>query len=262
MTFLASSLVIEDVSAGYNGETIISGVSFTLPVGESLAVVGPNGAGKSTMFKVLVGLLPLRSGRILVHEQPLGSHIDCVAYIPQRSAIDLQFPVNVLDTVVMGRFGKMRWLQTPSKEDREIALQNLERMGIASQAKKSLADLSGGQLQRVFLARALAQEPHILLLDEPFIGVDAATQETTLSLLAELQEQGIISMVSTHDLSMAATRFDQVMLINRKVIAMGPASQVFTAENISATFGGQMLNMDGLLVVDDCSPLGDKGLRS
>ena len=251
MTELAH-LEVKNIEAGYNGESVLKNISFSVPAGQSLAVVGPNGAGKSTLFKVLVGLLPLRSGSVLIHGEPLGYHIDCVAYVPQREAIDWRFPVTVLDVVVMGRFGKLKWLQKPGKADIEIALHSLDQMGIADLAKNSIADLSGGQQQRVFLARALAQKPHILLLDEPFTGVDAGTQETTMKLLEELQKIGVTSMVSTHDLNMAATRFSQVLLINRKLIAHGRPDQVFTPENLQIGFGGQVLSMHGVMVVDEC----------
>ncbi len=250
-------LDIENIEAGYNGESVLKKISFSVPAGQSLAVVGPNGAGKSTLFKVLVGLIPIRSGTVKIHGKPLGYHLDCVAYVPQREAIDWKFPVTVLDVVVMGRFGKLKWLQKPRKEDIEIALHSLEQMGIRDLAKNSIEDLSGGQQQRVFLARALAQNPHILLLDEPFTGVDASTQETTMNLLEELHQKGVTTMVSTHDLNMAATRFAQVLLINRKIIAYGRPDEVFTPENLQVGFGGQVLSMHGVMVVDECCPPDD-----
>lgn len=250
-------LDVENIEAGYNGESVLKKISFSVPAGQSLAVVGPNGAGKSTLFKVLVGLIPIRSGTVQIHGKPLGYHLDCVAYVPQREAIDWKFPVTVLDVVVMGRFGKLKWLQKPRKEDIEIALHSLEQMGIRDLAKNSIEDLSGGQQQRVFLARALAQNPHILLLDEPFTGVDASTQETTMNLLEELHHKGVTTMVSTHDLNMAATRFSQVLLINRKIIAYGKPDEVFTPENLQIGFGGQVLSMHGVMVVDECCPPDD-----
>lgn len=247
-------LEVKNIEAGYNGESVLQGISFSVPAGESLAVVGPNGAGKSTLFKVLVGLLPIRAGSASVHGQPLGSHIDCIAYVPQREVIDWKFPVTVLDVVVMGRFGRLKWLQKPGKEDFDIAMQSLGQMGIANLAKNSISDLSGGQQQRVFLARALAQNPHILLLDEPFTGVDAGTQETTMKFLEELHKNGVTSMVSTHDLNMAASRFSKVLLINKKIIAYGEPEEVFTPENLQIGFGGQVLSMHGVMVVDECCP--------
>ncbi len=247
-------LEVENIEAGYNGESVLKGISFSVPAGESLAVVGPNGAGKSTLFKVLVGLLPIKVGTVKVHGQPLGDHIDCIAYVPQREVIDWKFPVTVMDVVVMGRFGKLKWLQKPGKEDYDIAMRSLEQMGIANLSKNSISDLSGGQQQRVFLARALAQNPHILLLDEPFTGVDAGTQETTMKFLEELHKIGVTSMVSTHDLNMAASRFSKVLLINKNIIAYGEPEEVFTPENLQIGFGGQVLSMHGVMVVDECCP--------
>lgn len=254
----SANLVVENIEAGYNGELILKKISFSVPAGESLAIVGPNGAGKSTLFKVLVGLLPLRSGSVKVHDRPLGSHMNCIAYVPQREAIDWKFPVTVLDVVVMGRYGKLAWLQRPGKRDFEIAMQSLDQMGIAHLAKNSISDLSGGQQQRVFLARALAQNPHILLLDEPFTGVDASTQETTMSLLDDLHAKGVTSMVSTHDLTMASSRFSRVLLLNRKIIAYGAPDEVFTQANLQTAFGGKVLSMQGVMVVDECCPPGEE----
>ncbi len=245
-------LELQGVSAGYNGRPALSDVSFQVPHGGQVAIVGPNGAGKSTLFKALVGLLPLRSGRILIHGQPLGQHKDCVAYVPQREDVDWRFPVTVADVVMMGRYNRQGWFGRPSAADRLAVRRCLEQLGIADLAGRSIGELSGGQQQRVFLARALAQEPHILLLDEPFTGVDATTQEATLDLLDALREQGVTAMVSTHDLSLALRRFEFVLLLNREMIAFGPAREALSAESIQRAFGGRVLFVDGVAVVDDC----------
>jgi ABC-type Mn2+/Zn2+ transport system ATPase subunit len=247
-------LELERVNVGYNGSLTLQELSFQVPHGERVAVVGPNGAGKSTLFKALVGLLPLRSGSIRIHGQPLGHHQDCVAYVPQREEVDWRFPVSVLDVVMMGRFGRTGWLRRPSAADRSAALHRLEQMGIADLANNPIGDLSGGQQQRVFLARALAQEPHILLMDEPFTGVDVTTQEATLTLLDELRREQVTVLVSTHDLDMAAQRFDEVVLLNHRLIAYGKPGEVFRAEHIRTAFGGQALTIDGVIVVDQCCP--------
>jgi ABC-type Mn2+/Zn2+ transport system ATPase subunit len=248
-------LELRDVSAGYNGQLVLHDVSFQVPHGARVAVVGPNGAGKSTLFKVLVGLLPARSGEVLIHGLPLGAHQECVAYVPQRNDIDWHFPVTVSDVVMMGRFGHLGRLQRASKHDREIVLHCLEQMRIANLAKRSIDELSGGQQQRVFLARALAQEPHILLMDEPFTGVDAATQEATLALLDDLQTQHVTAMISTHDLNLAAARFEQVLLLNHHVIAYGAVNEVFTPQALGQAFSGQVLMLpNGMALVDECCP--------
>ncbi|MBK8047701.1 MAG: metal ABC transporter ATP-binding protein [Anaerolineales bacterium] len=245
-------LELEHVSLAYNGVNALDEVNLAVPHGAQVAVVGPNGAGKSTLFKALVGLLPLRTGEIRVHGQPLGSHQDCVAYVPQREDVDWHFPVTVRDVVMMGRFGRQGWLRGASKADHAAVDHSLAQMGIADLAKRPISDLSGGQQQRVFLARALAQEPHILLMDEPFTGVDVTTQETVLHLLDQLRDEQVTALVSTHDLNMAAQRFDWVLLLNRRVIAFGHPEEVFTPAHISAAFGGQALVVGGMVVVDEC----------
>lgn len=247
-------LELQNVTVSYNGYPALQDLSFQLPHGGQVAVVGPNGAGKSTLFKAMVGLIPLQHGRILIHELPIGHHRHCVAYVPQRGEIDRRFPVTVWDVVMMGRFAHTGWFRRPTRRDHELVRNALEQMGIASLGKRSIDDLSGGQQQRVFLARALAQEPHILLMDEPFTGVDAPTQETTLALLDRLRSEQITVMVSTHDLSMAARRFENVLLLNHRLIAYGPPQEVFQPENVRTAFSSHALFLDGLIVVDECCP--------
>ena len=250
-------LEVDQVSAGYDGNFVLNDLTFQVKHGGQVAVVGPNGAGKSTLFKLLVGLLPVRIGEIRIHGLPLGDHRYCVAYLPQREEVDWRFPVTVLDVVMMGRFGRQGWLSRMSRVDREAVWRSLELMGIQDLAKHAIGDLSGGQQQRVFLARALAQEPHILLMDEPFTGVDSPTQETTLALLEQLKQQRVTVMVSTHDLNMASERFETVLLLNRRLIAFGPPGHVFSPENIRAAFGSRMLFLDGAILVDECCPAED-----
>jgi ABC-type Mn2+/Zn2+ transport system ATPase subunit len=247
-------LVLENVSAGYNGQRALQDLTLQVAHGGQVAVVGPNGAGKSTLFKVLVGLLPLRSGQILIHGQPLGEHKDCVAYVPQRSEVDWRFPLTVMDVVMMGRYNRQGWLRRPDRDDRAAVHHALEQMGIAELARRAIGDLSGGQQQRVFLARALAQEPHILLMDEPFTGVDSATQETVLTLLTQLKQQQVTVLVSTHDLNMAAERFEYVLLLKRQLIAYGLAQDVLSPAAIQQAFGGRVLFVGDVAVVDECCP--------
>jgi ABC-type Mn2+/Zn2+ transport system ATPase subunit len=255
-------LDVDNISVGYGGTPVLKDITFQVPHGARVAVVGPNGAGKSTLFKALVGLLPLRSGKIFIHDLPLGHHLDCVAYIPQREEVDWHFPVTVADVVLMGRFGHQKWLQRPGRADREVARKSLEQMGMADMADRSISDLSGGQQQRVFLARALAQEPHIFLMDEPFTGVDTTTQEATLALLDHLRKQQVTVLISTHDLNLAASRFDAVLLLNRRLIAFGEPKSVFTPENLAQAFGSQLLKLpDGMVLVDDCCPPEEEKLK-
>ncbi len=254
MFSVENRLVLENVSAGYNGERVLDNLTLQVVHGGQVAVVGPNGAGKTTLFKVLVGLLPLRSGQILIHGQPLGTHTDCVAYVPQRSEVDWRFPLCVTDVVMMGRYNRQGWLRRPDQNDRSAVQRALEQMGIADQSHRAIGDLSGGQQQRVFLARALAQEPHILLMDEPFTGVDAATQETTLALLNQLKAEQVTVLVSTHDLRMAAERFESVLLLNKRLITYGPAQQVLSPAAIQQAFGGRVMFVGDVAVVDECCP--------
>jgi anchored repeat-type ABC transporter ATP-binding subunit len=252
-------LEMEHVRVGYNGQPALEDLTFQVSHGARLAVVGPNGAGKTTLFKALVGLVQVKTGHIHIHGQPLGNHQDCVAYVPQREEVDWRFPVTVYDVVMMGRFGQQGWVRRPSKVDREAVSHGLEQLGIADLANRPIGELSGGQQQRVFLARALAQEPHILLMDEPFTGVDFTTQEATLDLLEHLQDQKVTAMVSTHDLTLASERFEQVLLLNKRMIAYGSPEEVFTPAHLSQAFGSQVLFLDGVAVVDQCCPPDEEG---
>jgi len=247
-------LAIEAVTAGYDGRPALTDVTMHVPHGAQVAVVGPNGAGKSTLFKALVGLLPLRGGRVLLHGRPPGGQTDPIAYVPQREEIDWSFPVTVRDVVMMGRFGRLGWFSRPRAADRTVVAHCLDELGIADLAGRAIGELSGGQQQRVFLARALAQEPHVLLLDEPFTGVDVNAKETILGLLARLRKQHITVLVSTHDMQTAADRFELVALLNGRLIAYGPPAEVFTPEHLTQAFGGQALFLDGMVVVDQCCP--------
>jgi len=247
-------LEVQSISISYGGVRVVENLSLQVGQGERVAIVGPNGAGKSTFFKALAGLKPVQEGQILIHGKPLGTHKDCVAYIPQREEVDWRFPVTVQDVVMMGRLGHIGWIKPAAKRDIEIASTCMEELGIAKLAKKPISDLSGGQQQRVFLARALAQEPHILLMDEPFSGIDITTQEILFHLLDQLREQHVTVIVSTHDLNMAAQRFDKVLLLKHRLVAFGSARDVFTPTAIREAFGSQVLYLDNAVVVDDCCP--------
>jgi manganese/iron transport system ATP-binding protein len=258
----SARLEFDKVNAGYNGHPALIDVSFQIPHGMLVAVVGPNGAGKSTLFKVMVGLLPIRSGHITIHQKPLGHHFDCVAYIPQRGEVDWHFPITVNDVVIMGRYGRMGMFRQPGILDKKMIQQSMKQMGIEGLARRRIDELSGGQQQRVFLARALAQEPHILLLDEPFSGVDIATQEMTLNLLDDLHRKKVTTLVSTHDLRLASERFDRVILLNRRMIAFGPPKQILNKDNIHQAFGEHVLYLDDAVVVDECCPPEESETRS
>ena len=247
-------LSLENVTVAYRGRTALDAVTMAVPHGGQVAIVGPNGAGKSTLFKALVGLLPLRSGRIELRDRDPQMRAEPIAYVPQREEIDWSFPVTVSDAVMMGRYGRLGWLRRPRAGDREFVTGCLDELGIADLAGRPVGDLSGGQQQRVFLARALAQEPHVLLLDEPFTGVDVSAKEALLDILERLRRRGITVLVSTHDMQTAQQRFELVALLNGRLIAYGPPPDVFTREHISAAFGGHALFLEGMVVIDECCP--------
>jgi ABC-type Mn2+/Zn2+ transport system ATPase subunit len=250
---MTDMLELRDVSVFYGQRAALDSVSLSIAHGAQVAVVGPNGAGKSTLFKAMVGLITPRSGEMLIHGRPPAEYRDPIAYVPQREEVDWRFPVTVFDVVAMGRYGRGRWLKRLTPVDREVVQRSLERLGIDPLAQRPIGELSGGQQQRAFLARALAQEPHVLLLDEPFTGVDVATREATLDLLAALRSREVTVLVSTHDLDLASQRFDQVVLLNGRLVAAGSPAKVFTQENLQAAFGGQMMVVDGkIIVVDQC----------
>jgi len=247
-------LSLENVTVAYHGHTALDAVTMAVPHGGQVAIVGPNGAGKSTLFKALVGLLPLRGGSIELRDRDRGAHAEPIAYVPQREEIDWSFPVTVSDVVMMGRYGRLGWLRRPQAADREFVAGCLDELGIADLAARPVGDLSGGQQQRVFLARALAQEPHVLLLDEPFTGVDVSAKEALLDLLERLRRRGITVLVSTHDMQTAQQRFELVALLNGRLIAYGPPPSVFTPAHISEAFGGHALFLEGMVVIDECCP--------
>jgi ABC-type Mn2+/Zn2+ transport system ATPase subunit len=250
----AEYLSLEDVTVAYGGRVALADVTMQVPHAAQVAIVGPNGAGKSTLFKALVGLLPTRTGRVLLRGRAPGGQTDPVAYVPQREEIDWGFPVTVHDVVMMGRYGHLGWFHRPRPADREVVARCLDELAISALAGRAIGELSGGQQQRVFLARALAQEPHVLLLDEPFTGVDVNAREALLDLLERLRGQGITILVSTHDMETAARRFELVALLNGRLIAYGPPAEVFTPAHLSEAFGGQALFLDGMVVIDQCCP--------
>ena len=239
-------LSVDNLTVNYNGSHALEDVTLTVHEGEQVAIVGPNGAGKSTFFRALVGLVPPASGSITTNGAEM-------AYVTQRSAVDWSFPVTVHDVVMMGRIGKMGWLRWQRPRDREIVQRCLAQVGMLEQANRQIGELSGGQQQRVFIARALAQEARILLMDEPFSGVDAAAQEAILDLLHTLPRQGVTVLVSTHDLNLAVERFDRIALLNQRLVAYGLPRQVIRPETLAAAYGGQAVwrGEDYALVLGD-----------
>jgi len=256
----APSLQVEGLTVRFNGTEALKDVSFALPAGQRLAVVGPNGAGKTTLFKVLAGILRQASGEVRIFGHPPGGDT-CIAYVPQRSQLDLSFPVTAAEVVMMGRIREIGMLRWPRREDWEVALQALERVGLAEAGPRQIGELSGGQQQRVFLAQALAQEAELILLDEPFTGLDYPSLDSLLRILDELLKAGVTEIVSTHDLNLASEHFAQVLLLNRRFIAFGPPQQVLTQANLVAAYGGHVHRLpegEGVLIVTDTCCEGDE----
>lgn len=247
-------LRVENVTVAYNGRVALRDATFTVLGGERVAVVGPNGAGKSTLFKAIVGLLPLQSGRVEVFGCDPRREQASVGYVPQREDVDLAFPVTVSDVVMMGRVRHIGWLRRPSRRDREAVRRALEQVGLTELASRPLGELSGGQVQRTFIARALAQEAPLLLMDEPFAGVDAASEEAILYLLDRLRERQVTVLLATHDLQMAAGWSDRVLLLNGEVIAYGPPADVLRPDALRRVYGGQLTlweHEQGTLILGD-----------
>lgn len=234
---------LDGVSVAYDGKLVLTDVTLDISRGLRLAVLGPNGAGKSTLFKAIVGLLPLSSGHILIHGDPPRQREKHIAYVPQQGDVDRRFPVTVRDVVMMGRYGRIGWLRRPGRDDRRAVDQAMQRLDIARLASAPIDELSGGQLQRVFLARALAQDADILMLDEPFTGVDATTESAIYEVLDDLKARRMTVLVATHDLDRAMSHFDDLLLVNRTVIACGCAEDVFRPEILRRAFGSQVTLM-------------------
>jgi ABC-type Mn2+/Zn2+ transport system ATPase subunit len=245
-------LEVDSLTVQYNGKYALEDVSFSVQVGERVAIVGPNGAGKSTLFKALVGLLHPTRGAANANGAEFG-------FVTQRSVVDWSFPVTVHDTVMMGRIAKMGWLRWQRPRDREMVQQCLAQVGMLEHANRQIAELSGGQQQRVFIARALAQEATVLLMDEPFSGVDTPSQEAILEILDRLRQQTVTVLVSTHDLNMAVERFDRLALLNRQLIAYGTPQQAVTPETLAAAYGGQAVwrGEDYAMVLGDIDCCGE-----
>jgi manganese/iron transport system ATP-binding protein len=235
------ALAVHELSAGYRGaRQAIENVSFDVTHGERIGVLGPNGAGKSTLFKAIVGLIPHHTGHISMHGEDCKTSHDMIGYVPQQDEIDWAFPATVRDVVMMGRAREIGWLRFPSRHDWVAVDALLERVGMIAFRGRQIGQLSGGQRRRVFIARALAQQTDVLLLDEPFSGVDATAEEEILSTLDALHDDGVTFILATHDMGMAANRFDRLLLLNRRVIAYGPPEQVFTPETLSQAYGGRI----------------------
>ena len=235
-----SPLSIHAMTVAYHRRPVLWDVDIDIPPSSLVGVVGPNGAGKSTLIKAAIELVPKLSGRVRIYGKPYRRQRRIVGYVPQRESVDWDFPVTALDVVCMGLYDKLGWCRPVTRAARERGMEALRRVGLTEFAHRQISNLSGGQQQRTFLARALVQEAELYLMDEPFAAVDAATEQSIIGLLRDLKEAGRTAVVVHHDLQTVRDYFDHVLLLNTRVVAFGPTEEVFTSENLQATYGGKL----------------------
>lgn len=231
---------VHDLTVSYDRKPVLWGIDLTLPAGALVGVIGPNGAGKSTMIKAMMDLLPVGSGYVRIFDKPIDEVRNRISYVPQRESVDWDFPASVFDVVLMGSYGKLGLFKRPRRADKDAAMEALNKVGMQAFADRQISQLSGGQQQRVFLARALAQDADIYFMDEPFAGVDIATETAIIELLRTMREQGKTVIVVHHDLQSANEYFDWVVLLNMRLVASGPTEHILTQELLEQTYGGKL----------------------
>jgi len=235
-----SPLSVHAMTVAYHRKPVLWDVDYDAPAQKLIAIVGPNGAGKSTFIKACLGLVPRATGEVELWGRPFKEVRDRVGYMPQRESVDWDFPVSALDVVCMGRYRKVGWFRRVSRPHRDAAMNCLDRVGMSDYAHRQISQLSGGQQQRVFLARALAQEADLYFMDEPFAGVDAATERAIIEVLRGIRASGRTVICVHHDLVTASSYFDEAILLNMRVVAAGPVEQTLTHENLHRTYGGRL----------------------
>ena len=238
------SIEVHNLTTTYGGTPVLWDIDFELPGGQIIGVIGPNGSGKTTLLKTIMGLLEPASGYVKIFDQSLEKVRERVAYVPQRETVDWDFPASVYDVVMLGRYRKHNLFKRTREPDKEIVLQAIEKVGLTEFKDRQISQLSGGQQQRVFIARALAQGADLYLMDEPFVGVDAATENSILELLAEMKAEGKTVVIIHHDLQTVSDYFDYLVLLNTRLVAQGPATEVLTKENLTNAYGGQLTLLD------------------
>lgn len=238
-------LTVNELAAAYRKNTVLENVNFEVLPGTLTGIVGPNGAGKSTLIKAMLDLHPKLTGSVSFFGSTFKKMKKRIGYVPQRGSVDWDFPTNALDVVLMGLYGEIGWLRWPMSSHKKKAIESLEKMGMGDYAYRQISQLSGGQQQRVFLARALVQNADLYFMDEPLVGVDAATEQAIMDILKELKRKGKTVMVVHHDLQSVEDYFDHILLLNKTVIKYGKTKDVFTKDNISKTYGGNMRWMNG-----------------
>lgn len=233
-------LDVHDLTVAYHRKPVLWNVDLVVREPRLIGIVGPNGAGKSTLIKAMLGLVPVAGGSVKLFGRPVPKERKRVGYVPQRESVDWDFPVNVTDAVLMGTYGELGWFRRPGRRQRERVRECLQKVGLEHLADRQIGQLSGGQQQRVFLARALAQQADVYFMDEPMAGVDAATEDVIFKLLAELRQAGKTVLVVHHDLRTVPGYFDDVVLLNMRLVAHGRVADVFTQDNLRKTYGGRL----------------------
>ena len=256
-----SPLAFRDLTVAYNRKPVLWNVSYEAPAGSLIAIVGPNGAGKSSLLKACLGLIPKVSGEVSFFGQSLRRARRRIGYVPQRGSVDWDFPASALDVVTMGRYGMIGWCRPVTRRHREAARTCLGQVGMAEFADRQIGQLSGGQQQRVVLARALAQEADLYIMDEPFAGVDAATERAIVDVLRALKRAGRTVICVHHDLHTVAEYFEELVLLNVRLIAAGPVEDTFTAENLRRTYGGRLVTIDFAAAALRTDGLAAQGIR-
>jgi len=258
-----NSIEVHNLSVAYNRIPVLWDIDFELPQGQIIGIVGPNGSGKSTLLKAIMGLVPLSSGFSKIFDKELDLVREKVAYVPQRESVDWNFPATVEDVVRMGRYKRGKLFNRLSSIDKQLALEAIEKVKLTSYKDRQISQLSGGQQQRVFLARALTQGADIYVMDEPFVGVDVATEKTILELLISMKNEGKTVVIVHHDLQTVSDSFDYLVLLNTRLIAHGPTKEILTEENLQATYGGQLNLLSKMqnLIKNKDFPMREKGFE-
>lgn len=235
-----TSVEVHNLTVSYGSSPVLWDVDFELPTGKIIGIIGPNGSGKTTLLKTIMGLIDAASGFVKIFDKPLNAIREQVAYVPQRESVDWDFPSSVYDVVMMGRYRSKNLFKRATQADKEIVLDAIEKVNLTKFKDRQISQLSGGQQQRVFIARALAQQANLYLMDEPFVGVDAATENSILTLLQEMRSAGKTVIIIHHDLQTVSDYFDYLVLLNNRLIAKGSPMEVLTKENLSNAYGGQL----------------------
>lgn len=257
------ALEVHNISASYNRKPVLWDIDFRLETGQLVGIVGPNGSGKTTLLRSIMGLMDVDSGYVRLFGSSLSSVRQRISYVPQRESVDWQFPVSVREVVEMGRFRPKNLMKRLRSADHDFVDRALEKVGMLEYAQRQIGQLSGGQQQRVFLARALAQNADLYLMDEPFVGVDAATEDAILKVMTELREEGKTVVIVHHDLQTAYQYFDAMILLNTRLVAYGPKEVVFTHENLQEAYGGRLTVLSKLsqVIARTEFPVREKGFK-